>query len=100
MIRRILKNLIFLSVFFIQVISSLKCGDEEIANCLECATGDDEIGTCAKCEDNYFQFLYNYLCLPCDHETYGDIGCQKFAEEMKIVFLNVTSSDAKKVFIV
>ena len=67
---------IFLSVFFIQVISSLKCGDEEIANCLECATGDDEIGTCAKCEDNYFQFLYNYLCLPCDHMTYGDSGCQ------------------------
>ena len=26
--------------------------------------------------DTTFQFLYNYLCLPCDHSVYGDPGCE------------------------
>ena len=69
--------ILFLAISFIQQISNLRCGDEEIANCLECATAEGEIGTCAKCEENYFQFLFNYLCLPCDHKTYGDSGCEK-----------------------
>ena len=27
------------------------------------------------CENNYFPFLSNVLCLPCDHYLYGNIGC-------------------------
>ena len=55
-------------------LKSLKCEDEEIENCVKCGTGEFS-DTCAQCEDNYFPFLFNYLCLPCDHE-YGDTGCQ------------------------
>ena len=70
------QKLIFLLIFsIISQVFSLKCGDENIEHCLECGTGEEE-GTCTKCEDNYFQFLFNYLCLPCDHLTYGDPGCQ------------------------
>ena len=68
--------IIFFTLSSFQLIFSLKCGDEQIYNCEICSTVDGEIGTCAKCEDNYFQFLFNYMCLPCDHKTYGDVGCQ------------------------
>ena len=67
-------------IFFILVISfiqktfPLKCEEEEIENCLECGTGEAS-NRCAKCEDKYFPFLFNYLCLPCDHMSYGDSGC-------------------------
>ena len=54
---------------------TLTCNEEQIENCLECGTGELN-DTCAKCENNYFPFLFNYLCLPCDHMTYGDSGCQ------------------------
>ena len=71
------KILIIILIFSLfQLINTLQCGDEQIDNCAECSTEEEKIGTCAKCENNYFQFLFNYLCLPCDHETYGDIGCQ------------------------
>ena len=63
-----------LSAFFIQKITNLTCKEEQIDNCLECGTGEYS-DTCAKCENNYFPFLFNYLCLPCDHMTYGDSGC-------------------------
>ena len=67
--------LLLLSLSFIQKISNLQCGEEQIDHCAECATGKDA-NTCAKCEDNFFNFLFNYLCLPCDHKVYGDPGCQ------------------------
>ena len=38
-------------------------------------TGENN-NTCAKCADNHFLFLFNYLCLPCDHLYYGDVGCK------------------------
>ena len=54
-------------------INSLRCDEEEIENCLKCGTGENS-NRCDQCEDNYFPFLFNYLCLPCDH-MYGDSGC-------------------------
>ena len=59
-----------------QYLNTLQCDDEQIDNCAVCSTEEGKTGTCAKCEDNYFQFLFNYLCLPCDHDLYGDQGCQ------------------------
>ena len=54
-------------------INTLRCDEEEIENCLKCGTGENS-NRCDQCEDNYFPFLFNYLCLPCDH-MYGDSGC-------------------------
>ena len=65
----------FLVISFFPKTLNLQCGDENIDHCEECGTGA-AINTCAKCEDNYFLFLFNYLCLPCDHKTYGDSGCE------------------------
>ena len=67
--------LLILIISFIPKTLNLQCGDENIDHCEECGSGED-INKCAKCEDNYFLFLFNYLCLPCDHLTYGDPGCQ------------------------
>ena len=62
-------------IFLISKILNLQCGDENIENCLVCGTGENN-NTCAKCADNHFLFLFNYLCLPCDHLYYGDVGCK------------------------
>ena len=67
--------IIFLSISFIPKTLNKQCGDEQIDYCEVCATGD-ELGTCAKCDDYHFNFLFNYLCLPCDHKVYGDVGCE------------------------
>ena len=67
---------IILIISLLQNIYSLQCGDEQIDNCEICSKVPSEIGTCAKCKDNYFQFLHNYMCLPCDHKTFGNPGCQ------------------------
>jgi len=73
-----LSNLLifYLVVIFIPKTFDLQCGDENIDHCEECGIGE-AISTCAKCEENYFLFLFNYMCLPCDHMTYGDVGCEK-----------------------
>ena len=65
----------FLVISFFTKALNLQCGDENIDHCEECGTGE-AVNTCAKCEDNYFLFLFNYMCLPCDHMTYGDSGCE------------------------
>ena len=70
------KILFLLLISLIPKVFLLQCGEEQIDHCETCATDPTEIGTCAKCEDGYFPFLFNYLCLPCDHMTYGDYGCK------------------------
>ena len=73
--------ILIISIFLLSKIDnrsqlkSLKCDEEEIENCKKCGTGENS-NRCAECEDNYFPFLFNYLCLPCDHMQYGDSGCQ------------------------
>ena len=47
-----------------------KCGEEEIENCNKCGNG-----TCIECDPKHFLFFNNLLCLPCDHEYYGQKGC-------------------------
>ena len=64
---------LFSKINTLSQLKSLKCDEEEIENCKKCGTGEFS-DTCAECEDNYFPFLFNYLCLPCDH-LYGDSGC-------------------------
>ena len=66
--------ILFLSLF--HHIFNLQCGEEYIEHCEICSNNAGEIGTCAKCEDNYFPFLSNYLCLPCEHKIYGAPGCK------------------------
>ena len=88
-----MKNSPFLLLLFFHLIVSvqnLTCGDEDIDHCLECGTGD-KVDSCAKCEDNYFLFLSDVLCLPCDHHIYGQVGCggkctKKNYEEQRMVF--------------
>ena len=53
---------------------SLKCGDQQIDNCKECAKGE-ESNSCAKCEAEHFPLLENLFCLPCDDPTFGQVGC-------------------------
>ena len=66
---------IFLFFFLFSNAKNLLCGEEQIDHCMECGIGELN-DTCSKCEDNYFLFLFNYLCLPCDHLVYGDSGCK------------------------
>ena len=69
---------------------NLKCGEEEIDHCLECGKGENST-TCIKCEDKHFLFFNNLLCLPCDHEYYGQKGCEgncdgsKYKEERRVL---------------
>ena len=56
---------------------------------LECGTGN-KVNSCAKCEDNYFLFLNDVLCIPCDHPFYGQNSCgvkctKQNYEEQRIV---------------
>ena len=53
----------------------LKCGEQEIENCIECDKGST-LGACAKCQDNYFLFFHNLMCIACNNETFGQIGCE------------------------
>ena len=70
--RLIKKKIIFIIfIFYLPEILTITCGEEQIDHCEVC----NEDNTCAKCEDKYFPFLFNYLCLPCDHMHYGDSGC-------------------------
>ena len=41
--------------------TKLKCDEEEIDHCKKCGSGEFS-DTCIQCEDNYFPFLFNYLC--------------------------------------
>ena len=55
-------------------ITNLQCGRKEIEHCVKCGTGENS-ESCAQCENNYFLFLDNLACIPCDDEYYGNIGC-------------------------
>ena len=63
-----LLNFIFVSPEY------LECGDENIDNCIKCDEGKNS-DTCSKCQPNHFLFFNNLLCLPCDDEIYGQVGC-------------------------
>ena len=67
---------IFLSIniLLIKRIYTIQCGEEIIDHCIQCGTGENN-DTCIQCENNYFLFLFNYLCLPCDNLYFGDAGC-------------------------
>ena len=54
--------------------NSLKCGEVEIENCIQCGTGDAS-NTCVQCKDKHFLLFHNLYCIPCDDQTYGQIGC-------------------------
>ena len=60
----------FILTIIIRFSFNKKCGEEEIENCDKCGNG-----TCIECEPKHFLFFNNLLCLPCDHEYYGQKGC-------------------------
>ena len=66
-------SLLNLLYIFIDKSYALKCGEQEIKNCLECGNGD-KLDTCMKCEEKYFLFFHNLTCLACDDANYGQIG--------------------------
>ena len=72
-----MKIYILLLSLLIFHVNNLLCGEEDIEHCLECDEGKH---ACKKCESNYFPFLENVLCLPCDHYLYGKIGCGRDCE--------------------
>ena len=78
---------IFLLNHLITIILNLQCGREEIDHCAQCGTGENS-DTCVKCENNYFLFLSNLLCIPCDHEYYGNIGCGGNCDSSKYKEIN------------
>ena len=63
-----------LFILVINKTSVLKCGEEQIDNCLECGKGELS-NTCAKCKDKYFLFFHNLYCVACNNSTYGQVGC-------------------------
>ena len=69
-----MKAYIFLICLLIFEVNNLHCGDEDIEHCSVC-NSETNINSCKTCEDNYFPFLENSLCIPCDHNIYGQAGC-------------------------
>ena len=65
----------FLLFFLLEKANSLKCGEEEIENCLECGI-DTNSNTCIKCQENHFLFFNDLYCLPCDDPIYGIQTCK------------------------
>ena len=65
--------IIFIS-FLIFSAKDLQCGDEYIKNCSECDKNEN-LNSCKICDDNYFPFLENSICIPCDDNLYGQPGC-------------------------
>ena len=60
-----LRNIFLLytiSSFLFFGICALKCGENEIANCIECGTGE-KADTCISCEDKHFLFSIIYYVL-------------------------------------
>ena len=64
----------FILILVINESDTLKCGEEEIENCIECGKGE-ESNKCAKCKDKYFLFFHNLYCIACNDSTYGQVGC-------------------------
>jgi len=67
--------LLFYIFSFFNISYTLKCGEEDIENCLECGSGD-KANECIKCKDKYFLFFNNLYCIPCNDSLYGQIGCE------------------------
>ena len=66
--------LFLISSFLFCGTDALKCGENEISNCIECGIGENA-STCISCEDKHFLFFHNLLCLPCDDPLYGQVAC-------------------------
>jgi len=67
--------LYFITIFLYNSINCLNCGGEqEIPHCLKCGTGND-YNKCVLCEDKYFLFFHNLMCMSCNDQTHGQIGC-------------------------
>ena len=69
---------LLLSLSLISIIISadaLRCGITVQEHCLQCDSGD-RANSCAKCEDKYFFLDKRNKCIPCNDETYGNIGCE------------------------
>ena len=69
-----MKVYIFLIFLLIFEVNNLQRGDEEIDHCLKC-NNEADINSCKTCNDSYFPFLNNTLCIPCDDNVYGQVGC-------------------------
>ena len=70
-----MKGFILLLPLLLFRVQNLQCGEENILHCLECGGGINK-NTCKVCEDKYFPFFGNLLCLPCNDEKYGQVGCE------------------------
>ena len=89
-----MKEKFITTIFILAIVLSfsfnLKCGEEEIEHCLVCDK-EKNSSACIKCEDKYFLFFNNLICLPCDHEYYGQKGCEgncdgsKYKEERRVL---------------
>ena len=67
------KNLIlyFLFLKLNSYIISLFCEDRDIQNCEKCNEDFCEI-----CRDTYFPLFDGLICIKCNDEAYGNIGCE------------------------
>ncbi len=73
----------FIILFFlISNVLPLKCGENEIDNCLQCGEGENS-SKCSLCEDKYFLVLGGEKCISCNDEYLGQIGCDGNCHLMK-----------------
>ena len=78
-----IKNFIsyFLLLKLISFSLNFEINEQNVENCKKYYFEDEgnyqkeEIKRCSQCNDKYFPFLKGLLCLPCDDEIYGNVGC-------------------------
>ena len=60
----------------------IPCGRYEVANCTRCDP-DPEKERCIECKSGMFPFVAGTECYPCDHEKYGQVGCEGNCDSSK-----------------
>ena len=72
----------FIFIHLLSLKLALKCQENEIENCIKCETGENS-DKCALCEDKYFLALNGEVCIKCDDDNYGMVGCSGSCTFMK-----------------
>ena len=76
--------LILLHLNIIIYIEPIKCDENTIEHCIECDSGENS-GSCSKCENKYFLFFNILICLRCNDNLYGQIGCSGNCDRTNLV---------------
>ena len=72
---RYLFFILFVSMECSLRLQSANCEGNIIDYCLECGNGIYS-DRCAKCDNKTFSLAKGFICIKCDDEIYGNIGCE------------------------